>query len=166
MSEQDDPDLIEQAPRQFSVGIISSIRTIPVIATLTGTKRRRLFAIGTACVLLLGVAAAVTLTRVSGSPADPALAQLITEVTTVPVGKSVPGLPLAPVSSQGAYSSVLLIDPAPRKQVSGPPLAAAGKPEVLYVGAGYCQSVHRQDLAADRRRPRAAEDGLGGQSAG
>jgi hypothetical protein len=138
MSEQDDPDLIEQAPRQFSAGIVPSIRAVPVIATLIGTKRRRLFAIGSACVLLIGVAAAVTLTRVTGSPADPALAQLITEVTTVPVGKSVPGLPALPVSSQGAYSSVLLIDPDPRKRVSGPPLTAVGKPEILYVGAGYC----------------------------
>jgi Domain of unknown function (DUF929) len=138
MSEQDDPDLIEQAPRQFSLGIIPSISTIPVIATLTGTKRRRLFAIGTACVLLLGVAAAVTLTRVIGAPADPALAQLITEVTTVPVGTSLPGLPPPPVPSQGGSATVQLIDPGPSKQVSGPPLTAAGKPEILYVGAGYC----------------------------
>jgi thiol-disulfide isomerase/thioredoxin len=68
------------------------------------------------------------------------LAGLITEVTTVPVGKSVPGLPGLSVSASSAsgYSSTLLIDPGILNAVSGAPLTSGGKPEVLYIGAEYC----------------------------
>jgi hypothetical protein len=56
-------------------------------------------------------AATLVTFRLAGSPrADPALAGLITEVTTVPVGTSVPGLP-ASASPASAYSSPLLTSP-------------------------------------------------------
>jgi hypothetical protein len=88
-----------------------------------------LAAVVVACVLLAigGTFAALRLT--SSGPADPALAELITEVTTVPVG--------TPAPSAGT-ASILPVDPSAPTAISGPPLTQAGRPEVLYVVTGYC----------------------------
>jgi hypothetical protein len=136
MSEQDDtdPDVIEQAGRQFK------FPAIPAWRAAVGTGRRRLVVIAAACVLLVTAATLVTF-RLTASPgADPGLAALISEVTTVPIGQSVPGLPgfSSSASSAGAYSSTLLITSGQLNAVSGPPLTRDGKPEVLYVGTEYC----------------------------
>jgi hypothetical protein len=134
MSEQDDADVIEQAPRQFN---FPAAPGLPALRGIIGSGRRRLVVIAAACVLLLTAAALVTLRSTEGPRTDPGLAALITEVTTVPVGTSVPGLPGLPASAS-AYSSTLLISPGTPNAVSGPPLTVSGKPEVLYVAAGYC----------------------------
>jgi len=137
MSEQDDADVIEQAPRQFN---FPAAPGLPALRGIVGSGRRRLVVLAAACTLLVTAAVLVTFRLTEGPRADPALAGLITEVTTVPVGTSVPGLPGLPASasSASAYSSTLLISPGTLNPVSGPPLTRSGKPEVLYVAAGYC----------------------------
>jgi hypothetical protein len=134
MSEQDDADVIEQVSRQFN---FPAVPALPALGGIIGTGRRRIVVIAAACALLVTAATLVTF-RLAGSPrTDPALAGLITDVTTVPVGKSVPGLP-ASASSVGAYSSILLTRPGTLDAVSGPDLTRGGKPEILYVATEYC----------------------------
>jgi Domain of unknown function (DUF929) len=137
MSEQDDADVVEQAPRQFN---FPAVPGLPALRGMVGTGRRRVVIIAAACALLVTAATLATFRLTEGPRADPALAGLIAEVTTVPVGKSMPGLPgfPAPPSSAGAYSSTLLIDPGALSAGSGPPLTTGGQPEVLYVASEYC----------------------------
>ena len=137
MSEQDDAgldaDVIEQVSRPFS---LPAIPGLPFLRGIAGGRRRRRL-VSAAAAALIVVAAALVAFRLAASPGpDPALAGLIHEVTTVPVGKSVPGLP-ASASSVSAYSSTLIGDGG-LKAVSGPPLTRGGKPEVLYVATEYC----------------------------
>ena len=113
---------------------------LPALRGIVGTGRRRVVIIAAACALLVTAATLATFRLTEGQGTDPALAGLIAEVTTVPVGKSVPGLPgfQASASSASAYSSMLLIDPGTLSAGSGPPLTDSGKPEVLYVATEYC----------------------------
>ena len=138
MSEQDDAgldaDVIEQASRQFS---FPAIPGLPSFRGIAGTRRRWLVVIAAAGALLVTAATLVTVRLTAGPRPDPALAGLIREVTTVPLGTSVPGLP-ASASSASAYSSTLTFAAGGLTAVSGPPLTRGGKPEVLYVAAGYC----------------------------
>ena len=136
MSEQDDTeldaDVIEQAPRQFR---LPALFALPGLRAVIGSGRRWLVFIAAACALL-AVAATLTAFRLTESPSgDPALAGLVREVTTVPVGDSAPGLPVS--ASSAAYSSTLTVT-GPLTSVNGPPLTHSGKPEVLYVGTEYC----------------------------
>jgi hypothetical protein len=87
--------------------------------------------------MVLVTAATLATFQLTEVPRTPRLTALITEVTTVPVGKSVPGL-LGSASPNGEYSSALPISPDTFSAVSGPPLTRSGKPEVLYVAAEYC----------------------------
>jgi hypothetical protein len=141
MSEQDDADLdadvIEQASRQFS---FAAIPGLPSLRGIAGTRRRWLVVIAAAGALLVTAATLVTLRLAAGPRADPAPAGLIREVTTVPVGKMVPGLPGLPASasSASASSTTLLAEAGGLSAVSGPPLTRGGKPEVLYIANGYC----------------------------
>jgi hypothetical protein len=137
MSEQDDADVIEQVGRQLNFPAVSGL---PALRDVIGTGRRRLVVIASACALLVTAATLVSFQLTAGPRTSPGLAGLITEVTTVPVGKSVPGLPGLSVSasSASAYSSTLLIDPGTLNAVSGAPLTSSGKPEVLYVASEYC----------------------------
>lgn len=134
MSEQDDADVIEQAPRQFG---FLSIPGLPAVRGVIGTGRRRLVVIAAACALLVTAATLVTVRLTESSPGPPGLAGLITEITTVPVGESIPGLP-GSASSAGAYSSTLVFSSRALTAVSGPPLGHGGVPEVFYVGSEYC----------------------------
>jgi Domain of unknown function (DUF929) len=138
MSEQDDAgldaDVIEQASRQFSFLAISRL---PSLRGIAGTRRRRLMVIAAVGALLVTAATLVTFRLAAGPRTDPALAGLIHKVTTVPVGKSLPGLS-ASASSASAYSSTLTIGAVELTAVSGPPLTHGGKPEVLYVATEYC----------------------------
>ena len=146
MSEQDDPDVIEQAPRHAS---------FPGLPWLTAGKRTpagkrpgTLTAAVVACVLLAAAGAFAALRLTSSGPADPDLGRLITEVTTVPVDTAAPagfiagrgGLPATPPPPSVApgSASTMMTDPDVPAAVSGPPLTEAGKPEVLYVATGYC----------------------------
>lgn len=137
MSEQDDTepnaDVIEQAPQWFR---LPALPAPPGLRAIIGTRRRRLAVVAAACALLAVAATLTTFRLTQGPPSDPALAGLIREVTTVPMGDSVPGLP-GSASPPGAYSSTLtetgLLQP-----VSGPALTHGGKPEVLYVGTEFC----------------------------
>jgi thiol-disulfide isomerase/thioredoxin len=137
MSERDDTEVVEQVPRQFN---FPAVPRLPALRGIIGKGRRRVVVIAAACALLVTAATLVTFRLTEGLHADPALAGLITEVTTVPVGKSAPGLPglSASALSASAYSSTLLISPDTLNAVSGPPLTRSGKPEVLYVAAEYC----------------------------
>jgi hypothetical protein len=137
MSEQDDADVIEQAPRRFG---LPAVPGLAALRGISGSGRRRLVVIGAAFALLVTAATLVTgqLTRVPRT--DPGLARLITEVTTVPVGKSVPGLSglAASALSASVSSSFLLIGLDTPHAVSGPPLALDGKPEVFYIAEEHC----------------------------
>lgn len=137
MSEQDDADVIEQAPRRLG---LPAVPGLAALRGISGTGRRRRVVIVAALALLVTAATLVTgqLTRVPRT--DPGLARLITEVTTVPVGKSVPGLSGLPASalSASASSSILLIGLDTPRVVSGPPLTLDGKPEILYIADEYC----------------------------
>ena len=101
---------------------------------------------------LLAVAGSFAVLRLTSSgPADPYLAELVTEVTTVPVGHPAPvgaTLPTMPPTSSGtsAYSSSVQVDDTP-VAVSGPRLTKAGRPEVLYVGTGYCPYCAEENWA-------------------
>ena len=151
MSDQDDPDVIEQAPRHVS------ILRVPWIPT---GKRPATFAAAVVASVLLTVAGTFAALRLTSSgPADPALAGLITEVTTVPVGTPAPAGPdlntdgtglqtmPPPSSATSGYASTLLIDPDTPTAVSGPPLTEAGKPEVLYVATEYCPYCAEENWA-------------------
>jgi len=137
MSERDDADVIEQAPRQVSFPLVPGLLAL---RGAPGARRRRIVVIAAACALLVTAATLVT-ARLAESPrTDPALARLITEVTTVPVGTSVPGIPALtdPASPDAVYWSMLTISSGTHQAVSGPPLRRDGKPEVLYAGTEYC----------------------------
>lgn len=116
-----------------------AIPGLPFLRGIAGTRRRWLVVIAAAGALLVTAATLVTFRLAAGPRTDPALAGLIREVTTVPVGKSLPGLPglSASASPAGAYSS-MLTGAGGLTAVSGPPLTRGGKPEVLYVASGYC----------------------------
>jgi hypothetical protein len=146
VSDQDDPDVIEQAPRHVS---------IPWVPWMPTGKRPATVAAVVAASVLLAVAGLFAALRLTSSgPADPALARLVTEVTTVPVGPSAPASPPAPASADPDHgsavlppqppagasgsASVALTDPYAPTAVSGPPLTESGRPEVLYVATGYC----------------------------
>ena len=137
MFEPDDPDIIEQVPRQVN---LPAVPGLPALRGIIGTGRRRIVAIAAACALLVTAATLVTVRLTEGPRTDPALARLITEVTTVPLGTSLPGFPsLAdPASPDGVYWSMLTISPDTHQAVSGSPLSRDGKPEVLYIGTEYC----------------------------
>jgi Domain of unknown function (DUF929) len=132
-----DADVIEQASRPFS---FPTIPGLPSLRGVAGTRRRWLTVIAAAGALLVIAATLVTFRLAAGSRTDPALAGLIREVTTVPVGRSMPGVPglSASAPSASAYSSMLVIGASSLTAVSGRPLTGGGKPEVLYVATEYC----------------------------
>src|SRR5262249_10826072 len=115
MSEQDDADVIEQASRQFA---FPAIPGLPSLRDSLRTRRRWLVVTGA---LLITAATLFTFRLAAGPRTDPALAGLIREVTTVPVGTSVPGLPglSASASSASASSSALLTGAGSLTAVSG-----------------------------------------------
>ena len=104
MSEQDDPDVIEQAPRHAS---FPGLPWLPAGKwTPAGKRPGTLTAAVVACVLLAAAGTFAALRLTSSGPADPDLGRLITEVTTVPVGTAAhagliagaAGLPASPRS--------------------------------------------------------------------
>lgn len=148
MSDHDGPDVIEQAPRHLR---------IPRLPWRLAGKRPALIAAAAVACALLAVAGTLAGLRLtSDARADSALAQLITEVTTVPVGTSAPAgrnvvgarLPDLPAPSSGtsAYASTLQITDVP-VAVSGPPLTRASRPEVLYIATGYCPYCAEENWA-------------------
>jgi hypothetical protein len=133
---------------------------------VVGGRTRLVLAVAGACVLLAGSATVAVVRLTASGSAGPALAELISEVTTVPVDPTAALVPVssgppissgAPISSarstpSGAevffagagsagsadFASSLPAESAFPTPVSGPPLTADGKPEVLYVGTEYC----------------------------
>jgi hypothetical protein len=114
-----------------------------------GRRRRIVLAAACVCALLAAGGTVAGLRLGSRGPADPALASLITEVTTVPMsalrsasggqGSYAGSLPSASSSGNSASSSIILFAglSAPTV-VYGSPLSSGGKPEVLYVGTEFC----------------------------
>ena len=109
--------------------------------------RRGRLALAGACALLVVGGVLVGLRLSSSGPSNPALARLITEVTTVPVSEVGSGgagsysgsLPSSSSSAGSASSSSLLFEGSPSPTgPNGRPLLSGGKPEVLYVATEYC----------------------------
>jgi hypothetical protein len=109
--------------------------------------RRGRLALAGACALLVVGGALIGLRLSSSGPADPALARLVTEVTTVPVsavgaggaGSYAGTLPPSSSSAGSASSSMLLFAGSPSPTgPNGRPLFSDGKPEVLYVATEFC----------------------------
>ena len=138
----DDGDVLEMGPdkprRGWAIG-----------------RRGRLVLAG-ACALLAVGGTLVGLRLSSSGPADPALAGLINEVTTVRVDElgsggagTYSGELLSPESSADSVSSSnLLFDGFPSPTgAKGRPLSSGGKPEVLYVANEYCPYCTAQSWA-------------------
>jgi Domain of unknown function (DUF929) len=132
-SDPDDGDVLEMGPdkpqRGWAIG------------------RRGRLALAGACALLIVGGALIGLRLSSSGPADPALARLINEVTTVPVsavgsdgaGSYAGALPSSASSAGSASSSILLFAGAASPTgANGRPLFFGGKPEVLYVATEFC----------------------------
>jgi hypothetical protein len=105
-----------------------------------GGRRSRLVLVLAGVCALLAVGGTLTALRLdSRAPADPALARLIAEVTTVPVNAGEPGNLNAVWSGNSSSTTItsLAFDFTPTP-VSGPPLTENGKPEVLYVATEFC----------------------------
>jgi hypothetical protein len=109
--------------------------------------RRGRLALAGACALLVVGGALIGLRLSSSGPANPALARLITEVTTVPVspvGSGAAGsysgaLPSSSSSAASASNSIVLFAGSPSPTgANGRPLFSGGKPEVLYVATEFC----------------------------
>ena len=99
--------------------------------------RKRMLITGASIVVVLAVVVAFVVIRLSaGTSAAPAgpntgtalPASVIRDVTTVPAST---------LNTVGAGSVPATVQ-TPVTNISGPPLTAAGKPEMLYIGAEYC----------------------------
>jgi uncharacterized protein DUF929 len=139
-SAPDDGDVLEMGPDK------------PRRAWAIGRRSRVVLAVAAVCALLAAGGTVAGLRLTSRGAADPTLATLITEVTTVPVGAegvAGPGsgadgsysgsLPSASSSGNSASSSIMVFAGlSSLVAVNGRPLTSGGKPEVLYVGNEYC----------------------------
>jgi Domain of unknown function (DUF929) len=144
----DDGDIIEMSPngprRPWAIG-----------------RSRRVLAVAGVCALLVAGAAFAAVRLSSTPPAgDPALAKLITEVTTVPLSEPAPA-PATPSTAGAAvgsggllpqlppdpFASALAIASSDPIAISAPRLTADGKPEVLYVATEYCPYCVAQNWA-------------------
>jgi hypothetical protein len=118
----EEPDIIEISP-----DIVDAARN--VLISRISRQRRPVMAVSLAilaaiaAIAAIGVFAAVSPTAPASS-ASPVLAKLIKEVTSAPERM--------PDSMYFGYVSALT------QPVRGTPLTQGGKPEVLYVDAGYC----------------------------
>ena len=83
MSEQDDPDVIEQAPRHASFRWRPGSLTVALVG----------------CLLVAAAGTFAGLRLTASGPANPDLSRLITEVTTVPVDT---GAPVGFIARSGA----------------------------------------------------------------
>jgi hypothetical protein len=115
-------------------------RSAPEIVDFSPNPARTRLLIAIAAVAVLGVAAAVVFVVIKpGAPAaghaNPALARVIAQVTSVPVRTS---------DAAGDGTDRVITKPA---AVAGPPLTAHGKPEVLYVATEYCPYCATQSWA-------------------
>jgi hypothetical protein len=106
--------------------------------------RQGRLALAGACALLVVGGALIGLRLSSSGPANPALARLITEVTTVPVSAVGSGgagsyAGALPSSAGSASSSMLIFEGSPSPTgANRRPLFSGGKPEVLYVATEFC----------------------------
>jgi Domain of unknown function (DUF929) len=115
-------------------------RSDPEIIDFSPHPARTRLLIAIAAAAANGVAAAVVFVVIKpGSPAaghaNPALTRIIAQVTHVPVRTS---------DAAGDGGGQVFAKPAP---VAGPPLAAHGKPEILYVATEYCPYCATQSWA-------------------
>jgi Domain of unknown function (DUF929) len=128
-SDPEGPDIIEIAPDVLD-GARNTFK-----ARISSNRYPLIVAACAAVLAVVAVVAAFVIPR-SAAPGgvSPALATLITEVTTVPVNEAGTWYAHAPLTN-------------PPTPVIGAPLTADGKPEVLYVNAGYCPYCAAQNWA-------------------
>jgi Domain of unknown function (DUF929) len=133
LSDQGEPDIIEQAPR------FGGIPRVPWMPTRKWTPtRKRPPMLAVACVLLAIVGVFVAVRMTSSGPAQQNAAALITEVTTVPFVPPASGGTDSNAIGAGLQSGTSTLVSGALTPVSGPPLTTVGKPEVLYIGAEFC----------------------------
>ena len=150
----EDGDVIEMSPGESRFAWLGRIAWLGRLGRLPRVSRRGrlVLLVPVACALLVA-GAVVAVVRINPPvPPSPALAKLITAVTTVPVNAGAPGNinSASWVSSSGGSSSSLVtslsFDFAPTA-ASGPPLTVGGKPEVFYVAAEYCSYCTAENWA-------------------
>jgi hypothetical protein len=180
VSEQDDPDVIEQAPRH------ASFPGLPWLTagkwTPAGKRPGALTAAVIACVLLAAAGTFAALRLTSSGPADPDLGRLITEVTTVPVDTAAPagfiagaaGLPATPPSGASGSASTVMTDPDVLQRLTAAEQAVFDKydnhgstpfidfaDQAVQTGSGLLANLVAgntwQQLAADLRHPETLE---------
>jgi Domain of unknown function (DUF929) len=133
----DDGDVLEMGPDK------------PRRSWAIGRRSRVALAVAGVCALLAAGGTVAGLRLSSRGSADPALARLITEVTTVPEsalgsgsgaqGSYVGSLPAVSSSGNSASSSIIVFGGfSSPTAVNGRRLTSGGKPEVLYVGTEFC----------------------------
>jgi hypothetical protein len=127
------PDMIELSPRGRGDRRLSWLSRMSWLSRLS--RGRRFLIAGVALAVIAAASASAALWPASrAAHGNPALASLIAQVTTVPVGIS------KAAAGKGGYVAA----PLP---VTGAPLIANGKPEVFYVGAEYCPYCAAQSWA-------------------
>ena len=115
------PDVIELSPQNLGNGWLGRHKSRFVIAGIT-------------LAVIAAIAASAELWPTThAAHVNPALARLITQVTTVPVA-----------ASDTAAGGLPVTSPTP---VTGAPLAEKGKPEVFYIGEEYCPYCAAQNWA-------------------
>jgi hypothetical protein len=139
-SDPEGPDIIEISPENPDAK--HDVKHDARKARIARISRNRRPLIATGGVALFAAVAVVVALAVfprAASPGvSPALAKLITEVTTVPVNATGGGY-------GDGYGNAPLTTMA--RPVTGPPLTVHGKPEVFYVNAGYCPYCAAQNWA-------------------
>jgi len=128
-SDPEGPDIIGTSP-----DILDHARNT-LIARISRNQRTIVRAVSLAALAAAVVVAVCADVRpaVPAARINPALAKLITEVTTVP-------------ENAGDSTSVSFI-PVSAQPITGAPLKQGGKPEVFYVDAGYCPYCAAQNWA-------------------
>jgi Domain of unknown function (DUF929) len=128
-SDSEGPDIVEIAPDILD-------RTPAFLKA--GVRRPVIIAAAAVLAVAVAIASFVVLRPTSSPGPNPALAKLVTQVTTVPVAAMSSGdIALSPADST----------PVTFGSVSGAPLTKDGKPEIFYVAAEYCPYCDAQNWA-------------------
>jgi Domain of unknown function (DUF929) len=99
--------------------------------------RRRVLIAGGAVLAVVAVVVTLVVVKVSGGTPSQSAGSASSTVLPASVQRDVTTVPAATLESVGG-GSARSFNPNPVKPVSGAPLTAGGKPEMLYIGAEFC----------------------------